>query len=322
MKKPFYYYLSGQSLSEYAMPIALVSVLAIASLGLLGQQVSNQFNQSITKAPPRVTPIGFAGSSVNEAMLQALPGQFYQIALSNGKTLSFRYTNPAAVAESVGSNGVTDKAALEMLRLAKELRNAGELDQTQFQGLVDLANKGHAMAQTQKQVDTLLPNQSLGDSASRLAFLKNTTLPQNGGGSKTLFETLSNLSLISNNGSSPVWDENYTYNWNIQDRINDFYNSYDWQVEQATKLKNSNFNFNSPLVGFMNQLKAVEASGALKNPAVNALIKNVFAPEIFKSVNNSITVDTKQELAERYQSTQANSNNICTLSQSIQCKKS
>jgi hypothetical protein len=311
-----YFNAPGQSLSEYAMPVALVSVLAIASLGLLGQQVSNQFNQSITKAPPRIAPIGFAGSSVNEPMLQALPGQFYQIALSNGKTLSFRYTNPAAVAESVGSNGVTDKAALEMLRLAKELRNAGELDQTQFQGLVDLANKGHAMAQIQKQVDALLPNKSLGDSASRLAFLKNTTLPQNG---KTLFDTLSNLSLVKNDGTSSGWDESFTYNWNLDiSRIGDYFRTYDWQVKNA----NSNFNKNSPLNGFMNQLKAVEASGALKNPAVNALIKNVFAPEIFKSVNNSITVDTKQELAERYQNTQANSNNICTVSQSIQCQKS
>lgn len=162
-------YYSGQSLSDYALVLGLVSLVAIGGLTIFGSQVSGLLGGMIRTgngAPggsaPATAPV--VASTVTPS---ALPTVFPPAAFSNvpstritlpiagGPTLGIRYNDAAAVVETVGADGATGNALAVIEQIISQLEGKPGQEEL-ISELRDLAERGHALKDAQRRLVELL----------------------------------------------------------------------------------------------------------------------------------------------------------------------
>lgn len=150
-------HLTGQSVPEYVLPIALIGVLAIFSLSAMGNTVQGIFagmiqdNGSGGQGLPQVDvggsagdPIGdgSSGGSIGQGGKTQPPGQApLVITLSDGTkiTLETYPENLKELLDVVAANGRLDFPGL-LMGIANDMLAKGQLTTTQYNGLQAIAN--------------------------------------------------------------------------------------------------------------------------------------------------------------------------------------
>ncbi|MBY0403165.1 MAG: hypothetical protein K2X66_04645, partial [Cyanobacteria bacterium] len=164
--------MKAQSLSEYMLPIALVSILGIVSLSVLGGNLNTMFTGLIGTKPPsppatvsnRANFLTYTPSPNYKNPFPTLPGKNITVDLGNGKSLSLRMADPVAAAESAGGSGVTENALAAIEQITAQLKAQGE-DPSKIAALEQLALKGQRIKdlqnrnyRTQEKIQTKIIN--------------------------------------------------------------------------------------------------------------------------------------------------------------------
>ncbi|MBY0406002.1 MAG: hypothetical protein K2X66_19015 [Cyanobacteria bacterium] len=319
----------GQSLSEYALPIALVSLIGIVSLSLLGNTLSDMFTNLVTQKNNTgivaiKPPSKFQNSGGNNTLTATsnipfanLPGKIVQMNLSNGKSMTLNFANPVAVADSVGGNGVTENAVALLQQIAQQLRDQGE-DPNKIAELEKLAQYGQKIKDLQKQVEAKFPKEGFKSTVDRFNFLINPANSIMVEGKETTLLDASSL-LSSYNGTPDYFPKNSFQNYDVKFVSSNSNQKYDGIYANYFR-SNRETTEKTPLVNFMNQLQKVENSGLLSNPQLKQLVKDDLSFQIFNSANQTVRMPTKSDVSELVKITRVGSNDICTLAKSTLCQ--
>jgi len=135
----------GNTITEYAIVGALVVVVSIAAL----QFMSGGLNSAMATIRDDMQ-----SKQIHVASVQAV-----QHAVNSGQISALSAADQALLEESLsqklqttGSNGSTEVLAKQLSAAADLLRAQGKIDQSQYNILVELANQGHKMAQTEAYI--------------------------------------------------------------------------------------------------------------------------------------------------------------------------
>jgi hypothetical protein len=184
----------GQSLTEYALPIALVVLVGVGLLGALGNQLSNMFGSTLTSkssAPVQsnttiaVASNALPGIQVISSGFVATPNSntlSFDIS-DNGKTVHFSIPNyPDSLqtaVETVGADGTTESYAAILKTLADKSEEEGVLNPDKAQLIRNIANSGFELSGRQAELQKALAD-----------------VPQNGG-SLLFLDTGNNSPLLA-----------------------------------------------------------------------------------------------------------------------------
>ncbi|MDF3055508.1 MAG: hypothetical protein K0Q74_1415 [Gammaproteobacteria bacterium] len=150
----------GQALSEYCLIGALIAVTSITALTMLGSNLSLSID-SMLSAPPKVSKEAnpsLAPNSSDTGFLNPGPSNGITIILQSGRTLHLD-NYPMNVAKSVqtaGVNGATRIMADNIISIAHQLVQSGEISPVQESQLISLANQAHTLAEIEKMAESTL----------------------------------------------------------------------------------------------------------------------------------------------------------------------
>lgn len=142
----------GQTLSEYALTIGLVTIVGIAGLATLGQNVSGMLGGMVTREGlPALIDAGFqAGPGTTTLELSVPIPNSTKVAKINIPNYPFDRSAVATAVETSGSDAVSNKLAMTLKNFAQQLEDAGVLDKTQADILRAMSQEGFTLAQAQK----------------------------------------------------------------------------------------------------------------------------------------------------------------------------
>ncbi len=155
---------------EYSFMGAMVALFAFISVGGLSSSLetyssdmadrmnsNQQANQPATTGIPNGTNTsGTSATGSTSTSTSTSSSHQVEITLSNGQSLSFELPKSLkAEIDATGANGVTMKLANQMKALAKALARSGEIDKNQQSLLMALANQGHFMGKIQGHLATI-----------------------------------------------------------------------------------------------------------------------------------------------------------------------
>ncbi|MBY0404956.1 MAG: hypothetical protein K2X66_13735 [Cyanobacteria bacterium] len=135
----------GNSLVEYALPLAIVGIAVLAGVASLG----TNFNQSLPLISNGTFGTGTEAKTIRMRPLGSNPyTQIIQITLADGKTIELdNYpTDIKSLVETLGPNGTTELLVDALRQMAQKLLAKGEITQDQANQLSNLANSGHTLA--------------------------------------------------------------------------------------------------------------------------------------------------------------------------------
>lgn len=151
----------GQAISEYCLIGALIAVTSITALTMLGSNLSLSMD-SMLSAPPKVSkeanPSLVPNASDAGNFRNPGPSNGITIILQSGRTLHLD-NYPMNVAKSVqtaGVNGATRIMADNIISIAHQLVQSGEISPVQESQLISLANQAHNLAEIEKMVESTL----------------------------------------------------------------------------------------------------------------------------------------------------------------------
>ncbi|MBY0403808.1 MAG: hypothetical protein K2X66_07900 [Cyanobacteria bacterium] len=212
---PFSLKSTGQSLTEYALPVALVGILGVATLSLLGSQISGMFSSSIGTKPtvsvsgvPKIPSNLSVVSSMGSALAN-LPGKMLVVPLGNGQTLRLNYIESGVAAEAAGPNGVTQNSLAGLQQIIQQFEQMPNPDAGVIASLKQLAQKGYETQMLQKVYSDFLksggsaPDQEKINSNYSVMqdyFKPTLTLPD--GSKMSLFELRSHIGSNMTNSST------------------------------------------------------------------------------------------------------------------------
>jgi hypothetical protein len=260
---------SGQSLTEYALPIALVVLVGVGLLGALGSQLNGMFENAIgsKSSSPSANaqsstlaslPSNSDGSGNNSTVAQVIQSGF--VATPNSNTLSFDISENGKTVhvsipnypdslktgvETVGADGTTQNYAATLKTLADKLEEEGVLTPDKAQLIRDIANTGFYISARQAELQKALAD-----------------APQNGG----------NLMVIDKSQPQPILAP----------------------ISHIQVLR-----FVSPANTLQKGFETAKAAGALNNPILQRVV--------FDSVNNlkksgSISADYLVKIIDKHSS--------------------
>lgn len=158
-------------MGEYVLIGSIVGLAGLAGLVTMGTELNKLFQgivpgkalaAPVTGSPAQAAPKPQA--PVAESPSPNLPTQPSQSAIpvtgigftTAGGTYISLPTYPTSTSQAIavaGANGTTTIMANTLEALAKQLLDAGEISQTQYNGLIDLANQGHGIANLEKVLE-------------------------------------------------------------------------------------------------------------------------------------------------------------------------
>lgn len=309
---------SGQSLSEYALPICLIALIGITGLKLVGDALVGQFGDlaEMTSGKPSKkvalkNPSSLIPSGLNP--YPNIPGKNIRIDLGNNKSLNLSLADPALVAETAGGNGVTTNALASIDQMIAQLKEL-KPDDPSIPELIKLSEAGHRIKDIQKAVDEKMPPGGFPDLKAKYAFLTN---PANNvmvnGQSMLLLDALRAMG----NGSRFDYRsyEDYAAKYKPQMFPSTDFDSY----SNATSGGLFDYGNNFIMFAFMSQLSKVQNIGALQNPDVKKLV-NDLGRQIFTSGTQTVTVPSKDEMKTLIQTTRTSANDICSTGNGVTCQ--
>jgi hypothetical protein len=150
----------GNSLAEYGVPLAIVGILVVGGCLAVNPAMKSFLQSSLSTQPIQNTGTGAASGqtlSVQPLGISPLTTEAV-ITLSDGTQIrlsSFPKDLKQSI-EAVGGNGTTDLLSNTLAELAQKLKEAGKIDEVQFQSLIKLSQKGHEAARMQGLIDDAL----------------------------------------------------------------------------------------------------------------------------------------------------------------------
>jgi hypothetical protein len=257
----------GQSVAEYALVGGLVLLVSIPALGTLNSVFNSKLGQSTTSMgtlqqslasfSPAATGTsagsgsgqgGTTGSGTGSTVAGA---QTLTVDLGNGKTITVpNYpTNATQLIETAGTSGYTDQLMASISTFAQQLKDAGEITDTQFNALMALSNQGHKMGTIQKFLEDYVSANPTTDPATQTVLYN---------GQSYLLEAL--IQTTGNNFGS----------WDGATKTYVFQPSTDLNAIMSVPRDGSSYENDA----FIDLYKAALSSGALNNASIKALVDN------------------------------------------------
>jgi hypothetical protein len=254
--------LPGQSLQEYLLPLALVVCLGVASLSLLGGQLSTMLGGTIQSDSFGSLIGGGRYNSNTRALMSQIETQTLDLTLSNGKTLRVNGipANYAKAVETIGTDGTTKILAANLDSLAYQLRKEGELTEEQANLLAELSNQGYRYADIESRVEMLA---------------RRTTTKEAFRAAKIPFEneelTAAELAAKLNIESTGV----KTQNRPVPPQMNQLLEELGVGQNMRGVVGYQNFVMGEEMYQLFSKYQAAEQKGALKNPLVTQVVKSL-----------------------------------------------
>jgi Flp pilus assembly pilin Flp len=317
---------SGQSLTEYALPIALVGILGVATLSLLGSQVSGMFSSSIgTKSPVSVSGLSQipANSSATNSMgssLANLPGKMMVVPLGNGQTLRLNYIDPGIAAEAAGPNGVTQNSLAGLEQIIQQFEQMPTPDTGVIASLKQLAQKGYETQMYQKVYSDFLksggsaPDQeTINSNYSLMQDYFNSKIPLPDGSKISLHELRthigSNMSATSLARQQPSYFASGFEGLIARSRSSDKENIY---VPLDAKGIN----------GFASRLAQIEKDGTFeKYPGLKPLVVDVLGKDLYLAAFSTAVSNDLSAVQGFTQRVGWRSDDICATSRATSCQE-
>lgn len=286
---------SGQSLTEYGLIVSLVVLSAITALSLLGGNTMMTLSNLVGTAsaseplgtakltePPGSSPVPSAQSPASPATGTAISPPAFTTA--NGTDIQLA-NYPIDLHQSVatsGANGTTSLLANNLTSTAQQLLDAGDISQTQFNELMDLANQGHKLA----TIYGLLEQAHEADMAGKTSM------------------GYENYELMYNGQMTPVWELQGMVGWFNTDPgtgfvVND-------PLNQTMGVSGSDTE------RFRSLYQSLEQSGALSDPAIMAAVSDMSSQIVMAGKAVQDWEDILGSQASYGQQTNGNSAGICT----------
>jgi Flp pilus assembly pilin Flp len=153
----------GNGATEYTIIGALIAVACAAGLMGLGNSINGQFMGMLPKSEqPKlaVASVNQSDSSLSDSMdATTLNAATPMTPLAR----SVEVANPTQVVETIqvaGVNGATQELLASLENRIRTLKASGEISEEQFNMLMQLANKGHDLAASQKALEDALAQDS------------------------------------------------------------------------------------------------------------------------------------------------------------------
>jgi hypothetical protein len=158
---------SGQSMSEYTLIGGVVALSAVVALSFMGTRLSGLFGSMIGKPQP-MAPVTVANLPAPAPTLPpavstpappvvgttAPPASGVSIHLPNGSSLNLSLpTSIPHSVQTVGANGTTEMLASSLQTMANQMLASGDINQTQANTILQLANEAHHLAEIQKTLE-------------------------------------------------------------------------------------------------------------------------------------------------------------------------
>lgn len=160
---------AGNTLAEYGLIGLLVLMVCGAALGQLGFSLHGQFNNFQQSLAFKPKPKATAPGSGNKIPVKNSPASFVagtdgtlrnpKIFAPEGVIVSEVWTSPKETAQRIqvaGANGTTREMLASFEKWIQQMRDAGEIDDTQANKLQKMANDGHYLANAEKALEDAL----------------------------------------------------------------------------------------------------------------------------------------------------------------------
>jgi hypothetical protein len=295
----------GNALPEYVVPLVTIVMASISVLPMGGQ-----LHQSMQQALAATTGGTLAGSRLNITVGSTLsgsgvqppaqPSQTVTITLSSGHVLTLgNYPdNPSALVETMGIAGASAFMMSSLDTLANQLKQSGSITDSQYSALIELSNRGHAIANTQAQLETLIKagHSNLSDIGSQPLGLNGNTVDANGQ-PYTVEDSYNNI------GSSFVRPENMSTMDSLVATVD----------PNDPGMWGSNTQFNHFLTAYKNAL----ADGSLSDPVVKQVVDDLAMKILLSAESFETAVKDELDVTNTVSSnlTHQNSVGICSQGQ-------
>ncbi|MBY0403179.1 MAG: hypothetical protein K2X66_04715 [Cyanobacteria bacterium] len=328
----------GQTLSEYALALCLIGVVAIVGLvnlsgsvnGLFDNMISNKSRGVEDNFTPDVgggsgSPLPGSGGTLNLGTVSSssgllasfnyktpfsnLPGSQMEIDLGSKGKFNFNIADFKATAEAAGGSGVTLNAIALIQQLLDQLEKNPELaDPASIDALKELSRRGYQLAGLQDKVQNLLGGQVFTTSKEKAEFISTAKIDLGDGKGE---QKLSDVALYFDSG---------------------FYLPSGSQGLPTFQGGRSMMQFDQSLFTdpgtapvstqyFMQQMERVRSSKfMLDNPVLRDLVINAASKQIFVSSLSTPYVMSGAEVGELSKITDSRAKVICSASKNNDCK--
>lgn len=302
----------GQNLTEFILPasITLVTVGILVSgtplLDAMFQALNGSVNGEQQGKTIQVKALGSLSSPVvsQDVPFPSLSGKIMTFTLANGQQISINLADPEAVAEVAGGNGVTGNALSALDQLIAQLTEANPED-PKIPPLAELSRRGHLIQEMQALVEGQFPPEGFKSPSQRDKFLAETTVTFQGK-EMALIDVVRQLNYFYYSSS----DSYYKSGNMVNSLVPVIYEHYKPREKDDP---------NVPIISFMNQLHEIRHSDQFQDPAMQALVNEILAKQIFVSAEQTIYTPTKEQVGELVEDTEVNSKRICKLSKFHNC---
>lgn len=340
----------GVALPDYALTLGLVTLVGAVALSLSGNTIRDFYNNAAEQfslpgmEKPGIEKPDAANNNQNGNPENTSGGQNAQTNAETGKAdgdikakpyptkeISLRLPDGRVIAvtdypenmvtavETAGADGTTKSLASFMSVMAEKLKAAGQINDKQYQSLIDLSNQGFKIGELQSKVQSAYAS-SDGTDAAYLDKLKALGLNARPSGEPSpLIEELHPIVVDDLYIARPVRE---FVELNTYGHINATQSMSDAALAAGVNETNPNLapSATSKLIYY---LELAKRSGALDNPAANNIVQYA-TRDIVRLANASGNALNNQEVAKNIQSTRDNSSTICNVgggsaSSGVQC---
>jgi Flp pilus assembly pilin Flp len=328
----------GQTLSEYALALCLVGVVAIVGLVNLSGSVNGLFDSMISSKSSgqedNITadvggglgnPLPGTGGTLNlgtgssssgllasfnyKTPFSNLPGSQMEIDLGSKGKFNFNIADFKATAEAAGGSGATLNAVALIQQLLDQLEKNPELaDPESIDALKELSRRGYLLASMQDKVQNLLGGQVFTTSKEKAEFVSTAKIDLGDGLGE---QKLSDVALYFDAGfylpSGAQGLPSYPGGYRMQEFDQGKF------TDPGTAPASTQY--------FMQQMETVRSSKfMLENPVLRDLVINAASKQIFLSSLSTPYVMSGAEVGELSEITDTRAKVICTASKNNDCQ--
>jgi hypothetical protein len=273
-------------------------VVGIAAMFSLGGNLNNLLGQTHERLIPQKAPgqdsiHNLAGLLGQKPAVANAAFQEVQLRLSDGTVISLeQYPKETSDLVQVASSDGTEVLLANLRSLTRQLREKGKITEAQANQLSSLANRGHALANLERQFEQAAKKS--GNSKEKFAA---TRIPYQG---KVYSPTeLSHLLGVHSVSSLGIPLDAETYALHTKFLRAGVVSSLNPDVQKATAKIQQQMNFDpanykplaigKPYYEFLQQFDKVTDSGALREPAVQKVVEHLMSQLISIQTNVGIT---------------------------------
>jgi len=154
---------AGTTSTEFGLVCCLIAGISLLSLTMLGHSISDLLGQASGSSSPKSMPADLLAPKYSATNAGGKP---FPYTTSQGTTINVNPTlenNLGRVVLTTGVNGATNILADTLKSIADQLKASGEINSTQYNALIGLANSGHNLASVEATFEGIVassPNAS------------------------------------------------------------------------------------------------------------------------------------------------------------------